>query len=209
MESRGLFHGDPQGLDRQQADRLREILGVEDGAGPRLAMMRPCPGGGRSWGRPEPVANSRPGQAGGNIAEEVTVTAAQVAAAGDVQEQAVIAIGGDPRRPALALCGETLEFGGIPSRIGVTDCQVGNQRPSLGNRDAGHEALGRRLLADGGEPDAALPRCGQGNRTCRVTRASPEPPVGWPRRQPDRDETPHPPTPATILRGNPHDIAAA
>lgn len=75
----------------------------------------------------------------------------QVVATGDVQERTILAVGGHPRRLALAPCGEPMEeVGGILNRIGVADGQVGHQRPSLGDRDAGHEALGRRFLADGG-----------------------------------------------------------
>src|SRR5260370_22865376 len=69
-------------------------------------------------------------------------------AAGDVEENAVAAVGRSPRTPAAAPFGEADERGGIARRIGLEDCEAGAIGLGIGERQAGLDPARNRLGID-------------------------------------------------------------
>ena len=87
---------------------------------------------------------------------ERRLAAEQMAAAGDVEHQAVRRIEGDGRRIALAGGGQPQQQAIVGAGIGLHHVEIRNPRPGIGQRQAGAEAQPRGLAAGGAQPGSTL-----------------------------------------------------
>ena len=139
------------------------------------------------------------GEAVAQVGHQRPLAAEEMGAARDIEPEPIGAVDGDQGRIAAAPIGEPRERRRIAGAVGREDGEIGPERPGIGQRQAGQDALGRRgaIGRHDEEPAAELLDGDRGLTPGKIGLAAQ--PIRRPARQPQGDDPFHPLSPESRL----------